>query len=99
MEELSAMAQPCSFPSIERCDVFTGGGNHVCKRMYAVRLAAEAYDIPFLSRYDAFNGANHNEDPREKGYIRSDGEHPSDLAGQYTAELLSQMGYEPVPSP
>jgi hypothetical protein len=65
----------------------------------AARLAAEAYDIPFLSRYDAFNGEDHNEDPREKGYIESDGEHPSELAGQYTAELLSQMGYEPVSSP
>jgi len=60
----------------------------------AARLAAEAYDIPFLSRLDAFNGVNHDEDPRAKGYIRSDGEHPSDLGCQYTAELLSQMGYE-----
>lgn len=65
----------------------------------AARLAAEAYRIPFLSRLDAFNGLNHDEDPREKGYIRSDGEHPSDLASQYTAELLSQMGYEPVSPP
>ena len=65
----------------------------------AARLAAEAYSIPFLSRFDAFNGPNHVEDPREKGYIVSDGEHPSDLAAQYTAELLSQMGYEPVPQP
>lgn len=65
----------------------------------AVRLAAEAYGIPFLSRLDAFNGPDHHEDPREKGYIVSDGEHPSDLAGQYTAELLSQMGYEPVSPP
>jgi hypothetical protein len=62
----------------------------------AARLAAEAYDIPFLSRYDAFNGANHSEDPREKGYIVSDGEHPSELAAQFTAELLSEMGYEPT---
>jgi predicted esterase len=65
----------------------------------AARLAAEAYDIPFLSRYDAFNGATHVEDPREKGYTISDGEHPSDLASRYTAELLSQMGYEPVTGP
>ena len=62
---------------------------------HAARLAAEAYGIPFLSRLDAFNGVNHDEDPRTKGYIRSDGEHPSDLGSQYTAELLSQMGYEP----
>lgn len=65
----------------------------------AARLAAEAYDIPFLSRLDAFNGPNHEEDPREKGYIVSDGEHPSDLAAQFTAELFSEMGYEPVPQP
>jgi hypothetical protein len=62
---------------------------------HAARLAAEAYNVPFLSRLDAFNGVNHDEDPRAKGYIRSDGEHPSDLGCQYTAELLSQMGYEP----
>jgi predicted dienelactone hydrolase len=65
----------------------------------AARLAAEAYNIPFLSRLDAFNGPSHDEDPREKGYIHFDGEHPSDLASQFTAELLSQMGYEPVSVP
>jgi hypothetical protein len=65
----------------------------------AARQAAEAYGIPFLSRYDAFNGADHSEDPREKGYIVSDGVHPSDLAAQYTAQLLSEMGYEPVSPP
>jgi hypothetical protein len=65
----------------------------------AARLAAEAYDIPFLSRFDAFNGADRTEDPREKGLISGDGEHPSQLAGQFTAELLSNMGYEPVTPP
>jgi hypothetical protein len=65
----------------------------------AARLAAEAYQIPFLSRYDAFNGPDHSQDPRTKGYILSDGEHPTDLACQYTAELLSRMGYEPVSRP
>jgi hypothetical protein len=65
----------------------------------AARLAAEAYGIPFLSRLDAFNGVSHDQDPREKGYIVYDGEHPSELAGQHTAELLSEMGYEPVSWP
>lgn len=65
----------------------------------ATRLAAEAYDIPFLSRFEAYNGADRSEDPREKGLISGDGEHPSQLAGQFTAELLSDMGYEPVPPP
>jgi len=65
----------------------------------AARLAAEAYNIPFLSRLDAFGGPKHDEDPREKGYIVNDGEHPSELMGQYTAGLLSQIGYEPVTPP
>lgn len=62
----------------------------------AARQAAEAQNIPFLSRYDDFNGANHDEDPREKGYIAPDGEHPSALMSRHTAELLSEMGYQPV---
>ena len=65
----------------------------------AARLAAEAYNIPCLSRLDAFNGPNHDEDPTEKGYISSDGEHLSELGVQYTADLLAQMGYEPVTPP
>jgi hypothetical protein len=65
----------------------------------AVRQAAEAYHIPFLSRYDAFNGVKHDEDPRQKGYILSDGMHPNDTATQITAQLLAKLGYEPVPPP
>jgi hypothetical protein len=65
----------------------------------AARLAAQAYNIPFLSRYDAFNGTDHSEDPIEKGLIFIDGSHLSGLGQQYTAELLAQMGYEPVTLP
>ena len=65
----------------------------------ANRLAAEIYKIPFLSRLDAFNGPDRTIDPREQGYIVSDGEHPSELMAQYTAELLSQLGYDPVSPP
>jgi hypothetical protein len=65
----------------------------------AARLAAVANNVPFLSRLDAFNGVDHAEDPREKGYIREDGEHPTELGAQFTAELLSEMGYAPVTPP
>jgi hypothetical protein len=65
----------------------------------AARLASEAHNIPFLSRYDAFNGADHEQDPRESGYIALDGEHPSALMSRRTAELLSEMRYEPVALP
>jgi hypothetical protein len=65
----------------------------------AARKAADAFHIPFLSRYDIFNGAVHNIDPAQNGYIGGDGIHPNGLAQQYTAELLSKLGYEPVTPP
>ncbi len=65
----------------------------------AAHLAADAHGIPFLSLYDAFNGPQHDEDPVQKGYIADDGEHPSALASQHSAELLARMGYAPVSAP
>lgn len=65
----------------------------------AVRRAAEAYGIPFLSRYDAFNGARHDQDMKGAGYIGLDGIHPNDLAQRRTAELLAGLGYDTVPAP
>lgn len=62
----------------------------------AVRQAAEAYDIPVVSIFDAFNGTNHDEDPREKGYIGSDGIHASIQGQQVIADLLGKAGYEPI---
>jgi hypothetical protein len=61
--------------------------------------AVESFPIPFPSRYNTYNGVNHDEDPVEKGYITTDNRHPSALGAQVTAELLAQMGYEPVPAP
>lgn len=61
----------------------------------ANRLAAQAYNIPFISRYDTLNGPDHREDPREKGYIRDDGEHPTVLMGEAFAKLLADLGYAP----
>jgi len=62
----------------------------------ANRKAAEKYGIPFLSRYDAYDGLNHKEDPRLKGFILPDGEHPTEEGAKYTAKLLSEMGYDPT---
>jgi hypothetical protein len=62
----------------------------------AARQAAENLGIPFLSRFDAFNGTDHLEDPRKKGYILEDGEHPAALANEFTARLLAKMGYLPT---
>jgi hypothetical protein len=62
----------------------------------AVRQAAEAYSIPLVSVYDAFNGSNHDQDPREKGYIGSDGIHASAEGQQAIADILGESGYEPI---
>jgi hypothetical protein len=65
----------------------------------SARRAAEAFHIPFLSRYDVYNGVDHDKDPKQQGYIGGDGIHPNGLAQRYTAELLSKLGYEPVTPP
>ncbi|MBN1266541.1 MAG: SGNH/GDSL hydrolase family protein [Anaerolineales bacterium] len=62
----------------------------------AIQQAADEFNIPFVSVYDAFNGINHDEDPKEKGYIGGDGVHTSELGGQVIADILSEAGYEPV---
>lgn len=64
----------------------------------ANRQVAETLGIHFFSRYDLFNGDDHQEDPRQKGYIREDGEHPTELGAQVTAEKLYSMGLKPVES-
>jgi hypothetical protein len=65
----------------------------------AARTAADASGVPFFSRYAAFNGPDHDWDPRAKGYIQSDGEHPTERMGEATAKLLSELGFEPVATP
>ncbi|MGD2159217.1 MAG: hypothetical protein PVG14_18350 [Anaerolineales bacterium] len=62
----------------------------------AVHMAADEFGIPFVSVFDAFNGVNHDEDPREKGYIGSDGIHASEEGQQVIADILSESGYEPM---
>jgi lysophospholipase L1-like esterase len=62
----------------------------------AARNAADAFNIPLVTIYDEFNGPGHNEDPRRKGYIGSDGIHASEYGQQVIANLLSAVGYDPV---
>ena len=64
----------------------------------AVHQAAAAYNVPVARVYDAFNGPNHDEDPREKGYIGPDGEHTSEAGQKVIADLMRELGYKPVTS-
>ena len=53
----------------------------------AEQAAADAQGVPIAQVWDEFNGPDHTEDPVEKGYIASDGFHPS-LEGAYVIACL-----------
>jgi hypothetical protein len=61
-----------------------------------IREAAAAHDVPLAEVYAAYNGPDHTEDPRGKGYISEDGEHPSEAGDLLIAQLLHELGYEPT---
>jgi lysophospholipase L1-like esterase len=60
----------------------------------AVSRAAVAQGVPLACVYDAFNGPNHDEDPRMKGYIKEDGRHATAAGREVIADLLRELGYE-----
>jgi hypothetical protein len=62
----------------------------------SIRIAAEENNIPLISVYDLFNGPNHDEDPREKGYIGGMGLFPSGEGALAIAESIREEGYDPV---
>ncbi|MCX5975400.1 MAG: stalk domain-containing protein [Coprothermobacterota bacterium] len=55
----------------------------------AIEHGFKAADI-----YSVFNGANHREDPRDKGLISGDGEHPSAEGRIMIADIFRRLGYE-----
>lgn len=62
----------------------------------AIHQAAAVYNIPTARVFDAFNGPNHDEDPRDKGYIGADGIHATAAGQQVIADRLHELGYEPT---
>lgn len=69
------------------CSTFWEGQNT------AARQAAEEHGVQFVDTNAAFNGPDHDQDPRKKGWIKDDGEHPSEAGAQFYAEVLQQSGY------
>jgi lysophospholipase L1-like esterase len=65
----------------------------------AIRETAEANGATMVSMYDLFNGPDHQEDPREKGFIGSDGSHTTPEGAAAMAEALDAVGYEFSPAP
>jgi hypothetical protein len=62
----------------------------------AIREAADEYGVVTASFYDAFNGTDHDEDPREKGYIAFDGYHASPRGSSAQAQVLHSLGYDAI---
>ena len=60
----------------------------------AAREAAEANGAVFVSFYDLFNGPDHDEDARAKGWIGDDGFHANEAGGAAAAEALAAIGFE-----
>lgn len=60
-----------------------------------IQDTASAYGIETVSMFNTFNGADHTEDPREKGYIGSDGEHTLPVGQSAMVEALHARGYTP----
>ncbi len=56
--------------------------------------AAAKYGVPTADIYTAFNGPNHDEDPVDRGFIGSDGEHASTLGYEVMADIFRRLGYE-----
>lgn len=59
-----------------------------------IREAAESNGAVMVSTYDLFNGPDHDEDPREKGYIGSDGEHTTPQGAAAIAAAIAAAGFE-----
>ena len=62
----------------------------------AIGDAAAGFGVPLVSMYDTFNGPDHTEDPRAKGYAGADGWHPSAAGREAMVAALHETGYEPL---
>lgn len=62
---------------------------------YIATTAAD-HGIPYAPVYLAFNGAEGDQDPEDKGYTAFDGFHPNDAGHQVIANLFRELGYAPL---
>jgi hypothetical protein len=70
----------------------------VCWETYndAVHEAADQMGIPIANIFDAWNGLDHTEDPVANGYTQEDNIHPNELGATVIAQVLRDLGYEPI---
>ncbi len=60
----------------------------------AIEMAAANYNVTVAPVFETFNGVDHDEDPRDKGFITYDGIHTTDAGAQAIADDLSTLGYD-----
>jgi len=65
----------------------------------AIGNAAARGGATLVSTYDVFNGIDHDEDPRTKGWIGPDGIHLSDEGEQAVADALAASGFDSNQAP
>jgi hypothetical protein len=76
------------------------GVDDECTRCYekinaVIRQTAKEHGIPVAPLHDVFNGPNHDQDPREAGYMVHTWK-LSEAGRQAIADQLRELGYEPV---
>jgi hypothetical protein len=62
----------------------------------AIHQAADEMGVPIANVFDAWNGKDHLDDPVAKGYTQEDKIHPSVEGATVIAQLLRDLGYEPI---
>lgn len=60
-----------------------------------IAASANSNSVPYARVYLYFNGINGDEDPIAKGYIHTDGLHPSNTGVQAIADIFRGPGYAP----
>jgi hypothetical protein len=65
----------------------------------AISDAAEAGGATLVSTHDLFNGPDHLDDPRRRGWIGSDGIHLSNEGMTAVADALTDVGFETTTAP
>ena len=61
-----------------------------------IRQTAEEHGVPVAPSYDVINGPNHDQDPRDAGYVMPHTFGVTEAGAQAIADQLRDLGYKPV---
>ncbi len=91
------MIEHYNFPGVNERSLVHFEAKNRCTKVYneIVHSVADKYGIRVVPLYEAFNGPDGNENPGEKGYLR-DGIHTNPAGDAVIADLLRDLGYDPV---